>query len=244
MDKAIETWGLTKKFSPKNVAVKNVYLRVSHGEALGIFGPPGSGKTTLLKILMGLQSPSSGGGFCLGYDLVTESMQIRENVGYVANEASLYDHLTIREMIKFSRNFYSHWNDELVPRYLEFSNLPTRIKIKKMTPEQKSLLALILALAPEPQLLLLDEPTLFFSDPAYRQTFEEIVNLEMISQGRTVVIASRLLDEIKELTEETVLIYKGKILTRLEVDRLLEDELPSDAEEICRMFVEEEKNDS
>ena len=240
MEKAIETWGLTKHFFPKREAISNIYLRIDYGEVRGILGPPGAGKTTLLKILMGRQRPSAGSGFCLGHNLAAEDTAIRKKTGYVFGEASMYEFLSVQDMAVLIRKFYDHWNWDVFSKYVERLDISPRRKIKKLSLEEKSMLALILALAPEPLLLLMDEPTLHFNDLSYRQAFGEIVHAEMLDPSKAVVIASSQLEEIDMLSVEANLMCKGQIVGKYRLEDLKYKDSPDDIEEVCRMYMEEE----
>jgi len=243
MDTAVETWGLTKKGRSGTAVLDNVYLRVPAGKALGLLGPEGAGKTTLFKILLGLQKPTTGGGFCLGLDLVTESIFIRDRVTYAENKPHLYEYLSVQEMIDLTRKFYSHWNSAVADKYLDVFELPLRQKIKKLSLRRKQMLALILALAPEPDLLLLDEPAPSPAKESPGQEFFDAVTTEIVNKGRTAVVAARRLDEIKMMASEVTLIYRGRtrgIFPLAEIEeKVKEEEIPSDAGQICPLYFPE-----
>ena len=104
-DIAIEVEGLTKSFDGR-VVVRNLNLRVPKGEIYGFLGPNGSGKTTTIRMLCGLLTPDSGHGTCLGYDILTESDEIKREVGYMTQRFSLYEDLSIRENLEFVARVY------------------------------------------------------------------------------------------------------------------------------------------
>ncbi len=241
MEMALETWGLTKKYRTGPAAVNNVYLRIPRGKAHGLLGPNGAGKTTLIKVLMGFKKPTSGGGFCLNYDLVTQSINLREKTGYIAGDVYLYKYLSIKEIIGFTCNFYRHWDESLVNKYLDIFGLSQRTIIRKLTAEKRMLFALILALAPHPEFLILDEPTQYINEPSVKIDFFKAVHNEVIAAERTVLLASQHLDEIKLLTGELSLIYKGSLLGNYTVDDLKLKNLPSDLEGICLSYLKGEK---
>src|SRR5205823_13825278 len=99
-DIAIEVDGLTKKFAGRAV-VRNLSMRVNRGSIYGFLGPNGSGKTTTIRMLCGLLTPDEGHGRCLGYDILTDSEEIKRRVGYMTQRFSLYDDLSVRENLEF-----------------------------------------------------------------------------------------------------------------------------------------------
>jgi ABC-2 type transport system ATP-binding protein len=105
MTNAIEVSGLTKTYSGKTV-VNNVTMSVAQGEIVGFLGPNGSGKTTTIRIMCGLLTPDSGSGRVLGYDLNTESLKIKNEVGYMTQKFSFYEDLSIEENLMFVARLY------------------------------------------------------------------------------------------------------------------------------------------
>lgn len=241
MRMAVETWGLTKKFRSV-VAVNNVYLRLPRGKIHILLGPGGAGKTTLLKLLLGFRKPTSGGGFCLGYDIVSESISLRERMGYVSGNMALYGFMTVREIVSFTRNFFSYWDEQLVEHYLDFFTLPHRRPIRKLEHACRIQLALILALAHRPGLLLLDEPTIHFSRSPEAEAFFEVLVSEQAQKKMTVLLTTGSLDETRAAPGEISLIHRGRLLKNcMAREDLCLDELPADVEELCLHYLSEEE---
>lgn len=243
MKMAVETWGLTKRYRLVT-AVNNVYLRLPQGKIHGLLGPEGAGKTTFLKLLMGFKKPTSGGGFCLGYDIITESIKLREKLGFISGDNDLYDFMTVREIISFTRTFFSYWDDKLIDHYLDYFVLPANRPIRKLEQPRKTLLALTLALAHEPELLLLDEPTINFCRTPESRKFFEVLFYEQARKNMAVLLASRSLDEIQMSSGEFSLMYRGKLLkTGMVQEQLQADILPADIDikELCLHYLEGEK---
>ena len=176
----IDVKGLTKSYDNKDV-VCNVDLQVKPGEIFGFLGPNGSGKTTTIRMLCGLLKPDSGEGKCLGYDILTESLKIKLQVGYMTQRFSLYNDLTIRENLDFIARVYNIKNrvqrvNECVDR-LGFSKKRQNQITGTLSGGWKQRLALAAAMLHDPKLLLLDEPTAGVDPKARREFWTQIHDL-------------------------------------------------------------------
>ncbi|MDO9534658.1 MAG: ABC transporter ATP-binding protein [Bacillota bacterium] len=222
MNWAIQTKSLSKKY--KGIpAVENLNLEVPEGSVFALLGPNGAGKSTILKLIMGLQRPTFGGGFCLGMDILTSGLQIRQKVGYVGEETRFYGYMTVKQIMEFCRGFYQEWDDEMVEHYLDVFKLPFRVKVHELSQGMKNQLALVLALAPRPELLILDEPTTGF-DPIKRRIFFGAVLGEMVSRGKTVLMSSHQLLDVERVADRVALIRDGILLKTCSLDELRENE--------------------
>src|SRR5690606_34642930 len=157
----IDVHGLNKHFGDKHV-VNDVSLQVRRGEIYGFLGPNGSGKTTCIRLMCGLLTPDSGSGTCLGYDIRTQSADIKRHVGYMTQKFSYWEDLTIRENLDFVARMYEMPDRrQVVEQALEGLGLQSRADqlTGALSGGWKQRLALAACLLHEPQLLLLDEPT-------------------------------------------------------------------------------------
>ncbi|MEW5785264.1 MAG: ABC transporter ATP-binding protein [Bacillota bacterium] len=219
---AVETWMLSKEYRG-HAAVSGVSLRVPRGSVFALLGPNGSGKSTLLKMIIGVTPPSAGGGLCLGYDLLVKGLQIRERTGYLGEEPRYYGYMTVRQILSFSKGFYPQWDDALVERAVAQFELPLKAKVHELSQGMKNQLGLITALAPRPELLVLDEPTTGF-DPVKRRFFFTLLIEEAVSCSATVLIASHQLDEVERVADQVALIKQGRLLKTCSMDALLSGE--------------------
>ena len=198
MDRApliIDVAGINKHFGDKHV-VRDLALQVRRGEIFGFLGPNGSGKTTSIRMLCGLLTPDSGRGSCLGLDVLTQSSEIKRQVGYMTQKFSLWDDLTIAENLDFvARMFGMKKRREVVDRALEELGLTGRRKqlAGTLSGGWKQRLALASCLLHEPKLLLLDEPTAGVDPKARRDFWEEIHRLS--AAGITVLVSTHYMDE-------------------------------------------------
>lgn len=214
----IELDHLQKTFAGK-IAVNQLSLNIPEGSIFGFLGPNGAGKTTTIKMMLGLLKPDGGRGSIFGLDIVKDSVKIRQRVGYVAESQSMYGYMTVTEMINFCCSFYPQWNQKTVDKYLDIFHLSRKEKIKNFSKGMKTQLALILALAPEPELLILDEPTSGL-DALSRQEFLRIIIEEISVQGRTVFFSSHQLHDVERVADQVGIINHGKLLEIRQMDEL------------------------
>ncbi len=218
---AIETTGLGKTFGAVT-AVENLNLAVPRGCIYGFLGPNGAGKTTTIKMLLGLLRPTAGKAVVLGRDAAVEGEAIRERVGYVAELQAMYDYMTIEEIVRFCRGAYPRWDDVVVRRYLDLFELPRQRRIKQLSKGMRTLLALVLALGPIPELLLLDEPTSGF-DPIKRNQFLTTIIREIADGERTVFFSSHILGEVERVSDHVGILSGGQLAVAAPLDDLKRD---------------------
>jgi ABC-2 type transport system ATP-binding protein len=210
---AIEVEGLTKSFDGR-IVVRDLSLKVPKGEIYGFLGPNGSGKTTTIRMLCGLLTPDSGRGTCLGYDILTQSDEIKREVGYMTQRFSLYEDLSIRENLEFVARVYGVPNPraaatEAIQR-LGLSGRANQLA-GELSGGWKQRLALGACILPSPKLLLLDEPTAGVDPKARREFWEEIHRLA--AEGITVLVSTHYMDEA-ERCHEIAYIAFGELLAR------------------------------
>lgn len=194
-------------------------LQIPEGSIFGFLGPNGAGKTTTIKMMLGLLRPDQGGGKILGHDIAQHSVALRQKVGYVAEVQSLYEYMSVEGILEFCRPFYPKWNRQIADKYLKFFDLPKKQQIKNLSKGMKTQLALVIAMAPEPELLILDEPTSGL-DAINRQEFLRIVLEELAVQGRTVFFSSHLLHDVERIADHVAIINQGRLIEVRDVDQL------------------------
>ena len=196
------------------VAVDHVTFEVRPGEIFGFLGPNGAGKTTTIKILCGLLTPSSGQGMVTGYDVSTESEEIKKHIGYMSQKFSLYEDLTVSENLDFFGGVYGL--DEETKRkrgewVLQMAGLQDKLDnlTRSLPLGWKQRLALGCAILHEPPVLFLDEPTSGV-DPLSRRNFWELIN-DLASQGVTIFVTTHYMEEA-EYCNRLALMSAGKIV--------------------------------
>jgi ABC-2 type transport system ATP-binding protein len=219
-DVAIEVEGLTKSFDGRKV-VRNLSMRVKRGEIYGFLGPNGSGKTTTIRMLCGLLTPDEGRGTCLGYDIRTEADEIKRHVGYMTQRFSLYQDLSVRENLEFVARLYGIARPAAAAHaMIERIGLAGREQqlAGELSGGWKQRLALGACTLPNPQLLLLDEPTAGVDPKARREFWNEIHALA--AHGLTVLVSTHYMDEAERCHEIAYIAY-GVLLAHGTVDEVV-----------------------
>ena len=197
-------------------AVDRISFQIRTGEIFGFLGPNGSGKTTTIRMLLGLLSPTEGSGSVLGYDIEKESEEIRKRIGYMSQQFSLYNDLTVAENLNFYGGTYGVTGERLRERkryILEMANLKGRERemTKNLSGGWKQRLALGTAIIHEPEMLFLDEPTAGV-DPISRRAFWDLL-YELSDQGTTIFVTTHYMDEA-EHCQSLAFIHLGRIVAR------------------------------
>jgi ABC-2 type transport system ATP-binding protein len=212
-DIAIEVEGLTKSFDGK-VAVRGLTMKVRRGLIYGFLGPNGSGKTTTIRMLCGLLTPDSGRGTCLGYDIRKEADKIKKKVGYMTQRFSLYQDLSVRENLEFIARIYGipdvRGSARAAIARLGLTGREEQIA-GSLSGGWKQRLALGACTLPDPELLLLDEPTAGVDPKARREFWDEIHALA--ANGLTVLVSTHYMDEAERCHEIAYIAY-GELLAQ------------------------------
>jgi len=219
-DIAIEVRGLSKSFEGREV-VHELTMQVKRGTIYGFLGPNGSGKTTTIRMLCGLLTPDSGEGRCLGYDIRRDADKIKRQVGYMTQRFSLYQDLSVRENLEFVARLYGMHDAggaarDMIKR-LGLSGREEQLA-GELSGGWKQRLALGACTLPNPQLLLLDEPTAGVDPKARRDFWNEIHALA--AEGLTVLVSTHYMDEAERCHEIAYIAY-GHLLTHGTVEEVI-----------------------
>jgi ABC-2 type transport system ATP-binding protein len=196
-----------------------VTLDVPEGSVFGFLGRNGAGKTTTIQILLGLLAPHGGSCRVGGHDPQADAVAVRRAVGYVAEDQQMYDWMRIEQIIKWTSSFYPTWDNDYAQQLLRQFDLPPRGKIKTLSKGQNTRLALLLALAHRPRMVILDDPTLGL-DPIARKEFLRSVITLLQSEGVTVFFSSHLLYEIEPVADRIAILDRGCIMKAAPTDIL------------------------
>ncbi len=207
---AIQTSGLCKRFGRREV-LKGVELSVPAGSIFGLLGRNGAGKSTLIKAMLGLLKFEAGQCRVLGLDVKADPVGIRARVGYMAENQTMYAWMSVRQIIDWVGRFYAVWDKSLAAELQGQFGLDDLQKVGHLSKGQTSKLALLLALAHRPELVVLDDPTLGL-DPIARKDFLREVIGQLQQRGITVFFSSHLLYEIEPICDRIGILDDGRII--------------------------------
>jgi len=220
----IITEGLTKRFN-SFTAVDHLSFEVGKGEIFGILGPNGAGKTTTIRMLACLLTPTEGTAFVGGFDVVDDSLKVREMVGILTENPSLYDRLTAMENMEFFAEAYGvsdrQARSKKIRDLLDFFDLwPRRDdKVGSYSKGMKQKLAIARALVHDPDVLLLDEPTSGL-DPRSSKDIRDLMEELSRREGQTILLCTHRLEDAERLCSRVMLINEGGMVTMGTTDEL------------------------
>ena len=200
---------LTRRFGPKT-ALDSVSLSLPRGAVYGLVGANGAGKTTLIKHVLGLLRAESGSVRVFGLDPVAEPVAVLSRIGYLSEEHDLPGWMRVGELIRYSRAFYSDWDDAYAEELRRAFELDPAARIRTLSKGQKARAGLLVALSHRPELLVLDEPSSGL-DPIVRRDILGAVIRTIADEGRTVLFSSHLLEEVEEVADHVTMIAAGRI---------------------------------
>ncbi|MEX1230975.1 MAG: ABC transporter ATP-binding protein [Planctomycetaceae bacterium] len=207
MSHAIITHQLTKYYGDKCV-VNRLDLSIPQGSIYGFLGRNGAGKSTTIKMLMGLVHPDAGSAELLGEDAFSIRPQTRAKIAYLAEGHPVYKWMSVGEAVDFTRQFYPVWNGELIEQILDHFQLPRKSKIRRLSNGQRAQVSLALAVAPEPELLILDDPTLGLDTVVRRDFLESLIEI-IQRKGRTILFSSHVLGDIERVADRIGIMVDG-----------------------------------
>jgi ABC-2 type transport system ATP-binding protein len=219
MDHAIETERLTCRYG-RTRAVDQLTMRVPAGSIYALLGPNGAGKTTTLKTLMNLRTPASGRARVLGVDSRALGPADLARIGYVSENQRIPSNMTIGEIEAFCRPWYPTWDAALATELRERFDLDLRARIKSLSRGTRLKVQCLLALAPRPRLLILDEP---FSglDPVVRDDLTTGVLSLADRDGWSVLLTSHEMDDVERLADRVGFLANGSLLVEEPMQKLL-----------------------
>ena len=214
----IETSGLSKRYR-STWALRECTLAIPDGHVAALVGPNGAGKTTLLSLAVGLAAPSAGAVTVLG-GRPAGSRGALDGIAFVAQDTPMYKNLSAADMLHLTRNLNRRFDQRYAETRLGELGIPLKRKAGKLSGGQQAQLALTLALARRPRLLLLDEPVVML-DPIARHDFMAIVLTAAADDGVSVVLSSHVLAELERVADYLILMSRGRVQVAAEVDDLL-----------------------
>jgi ABC-2 type transport system ATP-binding protein len=217
----IQTHRLSKAYG-RTEAVRDLSLQVGGNRITGFLGRNGAGKSTTIKMLLGMLRPTSGSGHVLGkgIDDAAESVELRRHVAYVSEDKRLYPYMTVEQIIHFTGSFYDDWRQPVAEELLKRYDLPRGRRVKSLSKGMRTKLALLLALARRPGLLILDEPSEGLDPVGVEQLLEGLVSSS--AEGTAVFFSSHQIEEVERIADQVCILDQGTLLMDQSMDEVRE----------------------
>ena len=215
---AIEAIGLSKRYR-RSWALRDCTLAIPSGHVVALVGPNGAGKTTLLNLAAGLLRPTAGGITVLG-GRPAGSDAARAGLAFVAQDAPLYPHLSVDGMLRVAAGLNATWDGQRATARIADLGIPADRKVRALSGGQRARLALTIALAKRPELLILDEPMASL-DPLARHEFLGALMAAVAQDGLSVLFSSHVVAELERIADYLVVLNGGRVQVAGEVDRLV-----------------------
>ena len=204
---AIETRGLTRYFGTR-AAVYELNLHVPRGGVFALLGRNGSGKSTTIRMLLGLLDPTRGGGTILGYDILALPPEARARIGYLTEDHQVYGWMTVRQAGEFQARFYSTWSEKVFRGVVGHFRLEPKALVKSLSRGERAGLCLALTLAPEPELLILDDPAMGLDPVARRSLVESMIYLTRRAD-RTIFFSTHHLSDVERVADSIAVLDRS-----------------------------------
>ena len=220
MIQALETHHLGKRYGRK-WSLQDCSLQVPIGSVTALVGPNGAGKTTLLSMATGLLGSSTGTIRVLDQDPIKEAKTLLPRIGFVSQEHQLYKSFTVKDMLTLGKMLNPTWQPDIALERLERLGIPLKQAAGKLSGGQQAQLALLLALAKQPEVLILDEPVASL-DPLARREFQQTLMDAVAERGITVIISSHLIADLGRFCDYVVILSGSHVQVSSSTDQLLQ----------------------
>jgi len=233
---AIEVRDLVKYYDGRCI-LDSVDFEVPTGCIYGLLGRNGAGKTTIIRILMGLETATRGQTYLLGKNSQQLGPRVKGRVGYVAEAHHLIQDYKVGRLVAMCKGLSRRWNEEFFKHLMDTFRLPVERKVKELSGGMRAQLNLALAMAIEPEMLILDDPTLGLDTVARHQFLALAIDL-IQRDGRTILFCSHILSDVERIADRIGILVAGKLV----VDCSL-DELKNRVKKLRVIFPEDAPND-
>lgn len=217
MNPVIKLTNVSKRFG-RIKALDDVSLNIQPGTVCAVLGSNGAGKSTAIRLLLGFESADKGGIEVLGMNPHTHALEIRSRVGYVSDAPPLYEWMTVQEIGWFAAGFYPTGYQSEYDKLTRRFDLDPSQKIKGLSKGTRAKVALSLAMAHRPALLIMDEPTSGL-DPLVRREFLESM-IDVAAEGRSVLLSSHQVGEVERVADDVIVLMNGKVVAHERLEEL------------------------
>ena len=219
MSTALHTSGLGKRYG-RSWALRDCSLASALRRIAALVGPNGAGKTTLLRLAMGFAAPSAGTIRVFGASPRDQPSRVLPRVGFVAQDQPLYRRFRVAEMLTLGRKLNARWDDRLACSRLDRLGISLDRRVGTLSGGQRSQVALVLALAKRPDLLLLDEPVAAL-DPLARRAFLQTLMEATADGGLTVLLSSHIVPDLERVCDHLIILSAARVQLAGEMDRVV-----------------------
>lgn len=210
MGEILRMENLNKSFGRKQV-LKDFNMTLEEGKVYGLLGKNGEGKTTLIRMIMGIIPGDKGRIFYKGNPIAFNSPHYKKEVGYIPEESIFFGWMRINQLLAFNSSFYPRWNAAKAREFLKRLDLDGNLKIKNLSRGMKLKMGLIVALASEPELLILDDPTSGMDVPTRHEFLKDIIR-EILDEGTSILFSSHLVHELEGIIDHLGILHKGHLI--------------------------------
>lgn len=217
---AIQLRNLTKTFPGGTVGVAGLNLEVRSGTVYGLMGRNGAGKTTTIRLLMGLLRPDQGDARVLGEDMRDASRTLRSKVAYVSQSEQMPAWMTLRDLSRYVSNFYDRWNKSFAEDLAIRWGISSLQPVGNLSGGEQRKAAIILALASEPEVLILDEPAAGLDPLSRRELINEVVGVLNRHTSATVLFSTHIISDLERVAEWIGILERGRLVMNRPLDEL------------------------
>ena len=217
----VEFENIHRSYQKGDDVLNGVTFDLAAGQVVGLVGKNGAGKTTLLRIALGMLEAQQGSVRLFGLDPRGEPIEVKSRVGFVSEDQILPPFLSVDQVLDLHRSLFPTWDETIARSLIDRFGIPGKSKIKTLSKGQARQVALLCAVAHQPELLLLDEPAAGL-DPAARREFLE-TSIQLLNQsGTTILFSSHYMTDVERLADRIVMLHDGRVLIDSELDDLRE----------------------
>ena len=220
MNTAIHLRNLTKTFPGGTVGVSGLNLDIRPGTVYGLMGRNGAGKTTTIRLLMGLLRPDEGEATILGEDMRYASRSLRSRVAYVSQSEQMPAWMTLRDLIRYVSNFYENWNKSFAEDLAIRWGISSLQPVGSLSGGEQRKAAIILALASEPEVLILDEPAAGLDPLSRRELINEVVGVLNRHTSATILFSTHIISDLERVAEWVGILERGRLVMHRSLDEL------------------------
>jgi ABC-2 type transport system ATP-binding protein len=205
----------------KQKIIKGISAQVNAGDVIALLGKNGAGKTTLIETLLGFSYPTRGDVKLWGAPATKINGEIKSKIGFVPQQSELISHISVADQIQLFRRFRNNWNQLLVEKFMDEWEIPVKQTVAKLSVGQQQKLSILLAIAHEPQLLILDEPVASLDPIARRQFLQQLIELASDAE-RAIIFSTHIISDVERIANKVWMLRDGVLAYQGGLDELKE----------------------